>query len=251
MAQRDELTAFRKYMDLYGGSSVLLVDTYDSVAAIELIVGAGFRPAAVRLDSGDLAGLSQVVRARLDAGGLTETKILVSGDLDEHRIAELISSGAPIDGFGVGTALSTVADASSLSGVYKLVEIERDDLMMPLVKLSAGKETLPASKQIWRLSDVGGSIRDVVGLATEDGPIGGEPLLEQVIHDGLPVKRSCSMAVLRERCTKAVRKLPAAVRLRRDPAVYPVASSEELRQLVVRVRTALLGRKRVDGSPFS
>ena len=92
----------------------MLVDTYDSVAAIELIVGAGFRPAAVRLDSGDLAGLSQVVRARLDAGGLTETKILVSGDLDEHRIAELISSGAPIDGFGVGTALSTVADASSI-----------------------------------------------------------------------------------------------------------------------------------------
>ena len=251
MAQRDELTAFRTYMDLYGGRSVLLVDTYDSVAATELIVGAGFRPAAVRVDSGDLAGLSRAVRARLDAGGLTETRILVSGDLDEHRVAELVSSEAPIDGFGVGTALSTVSDASSLSGVYKLVEIERDGLMMPLMKLSSGKMTLPSSKQIWRVSGVEGGIRDVVGLATEDGPVGGEPLLEQVIRGGLSVKRSCSVPELRKRCTTAVRDLPAAVRRRRDPAVYPVASSEELEQLVARVRTTLPGRKRIDGSVSS
>ena len=251
MAHRDELTAFRKYMDLYGGQSVLLVDTYDCVAATELIVSAGLRPAAVRLDSGDLVGLSLAVRARLDAGGLTETRIFVSGDLDEHRVAELVASRAPIDGFGVGTALSSVGDASSLSGVYKLVEIERDGVMMPLMKLSAGKRTLPASKQIWRMSGIAGSVRDVVGLATEDGPAGGEPLLEQVIRDGLPIKRSSLMPVLRERCTVAVRNLPAAVRRRCDPAVYPVASSEELKRLVVLAQAALPRRKRVDGSTFA
>ena len=91
----------------------------------------------------------------------------------------------------------------------------------------------------------------MVGLATEDGPVGGEPLLEQVIRGGLSVKRSCSVPELRKRCATAVRNLPAAVRRRRDPVVYPVASSEELKQMVARVRIALPGRKRIDGRVFS
>ena len=76
----------------------------------------------------------------------------MSGDLDEHRIAQLLADGAPIDAFGVGTALSTSSDAPALGGVYKLVEIERGGAMAPVLKLSAGKRTLPGSKQVWRLS---------------------------------------------------------------------------------------------------
>ena len=242
MAQPNELTAFRRYMDVYGRRSVLLVDTYDSIAAAQLIVSAGLRPAGVRLDSGDLVGLSRAVRATLDAGRLTETKILVSGDLDEHRVAELVSSGAPIDGFGVGTALSTASDAPSLSGVYKLVEIERDGLMMPLMKLSPGKKTLPGAKQVWRVNSATGSSRDVIGLVAEEGPAGGEPLMSQVIRDGVPVQPSRSIAELRDICLAAVRKLPASVQQRRDPAVYPVVLSDELERLVSRVQTALPGR---------
>ena len=151
MAYPDELTAFSRYAAVYGPRSVLLIDTYDSIAAARRIVGAGLRPAAVRLDSGDLVRLSRSVRDILDAGGLADTQILASGDLDEHKFAAVVSSGAPIDGFGVGTALSTSSDAPALSGVYKLVEIDRAGTMTPVMKLSAGKRTYPGAKQLWRV----------------------------------------------------------------------------------------------------
>jgi nicotinate phosphoribosyltransferase len=170
MAHPDELTAFSRYVAVYGPRSVLLIDTYDSIAAARLIVRAGLRPAAVRLDSGDLVHLSRVVRDVLDAGGLADTQILVTGDLDEHKVAALVSAGAPIDGFGVGTALSTSSDAPSLSGVYKLVEIDRAGTLTPVMKLSAGKRTYPGAKQLWRVYGPGGPVRDVVGLAGEAAP---------------------------------------------------------------------------------
>lgn len=167
MAQPDELTAFRRYLDMHGARSVLLVDTYDPLAAARSIVEAGLRPGGVRLDSGELGPLSRAVRAVLDAGGCSETRILASGDLDEHRIAELVESGAPIDGFGVGTALSTSEDAPALSGVYKLVEIERDGAMAPLMKHSPGKRSLPGAKQVWRAGPRDAAAGDVIGLPDE------------------------------------------------------------------------------------
>ena len=105
--------------------SIFLIDTYDTLEAARSIVAAGLRPAAVRLDSGDLAALAREVRRIFDAGGLEATRIVVSGDLDEWSIADLLAQEAPIDGFGVGTALSTSRDAPALGGIYKLVEIDR------------------------------------------------------------------------------------------------------------------------------
>ncbi|MBM62199.1 MAG: nicotinate phosphoribosyltransferase [Acidobacteria bacterium] len=239
MAHPDELTAFRRYMDVYGRRSVLLVDTYDCKAAVRLIGEAGLRPDGVRLDSGDLAGLSRDVRGELDAWGLTETKVLVSGDLDEHRVAELVASGAPIDGFGVGTSLTTVADAPALSGVYKLVEIERDGRMVPLMKLSDGKRTLPGGKQVWRMNDLTQNAQDVVGLAGELGPKGALPLMRQVMRSGISLEPKRSIEDLREFCLKAVGSLPVAVRRHSDPEVYPVVLSDELEQLTWKVRQAL------------
>jgi nicotinate phosphoribosyltransferase len=95
MAFDDEVEAFRTYMDVFGASTTLLIDTYDTVQAARRIVEAGLRPAAVRLDSGDLGALANEVRSVFDAGSLTETRILASGDLDEHRIAALLADGAP------------------------------------------------------------------------------------------------------------------------------------------------------------
>ena len=92
MAHCDELTAFERYIALYGSDSVLLIDTYDSVTAARKIVSAGLRPAAVRIDSGDLARVSGVVRNIFDAGQLANTRILVSGDLDEHRVHRSMDS---------------------------------------------------------------------------------------------------------------------------------------------------------------
>ena len=239
MAQPDELTAFRRYLDLYGGSSVLLVDTYDPLAASRAIVEAGLRPGGVRLDSGDLGPLSRAVRAILDAGGCAGTRILASGDLDEHRIADLVESGAPIDGFGVGTALSTSADAPALSGVYKLVEIERDGAMAPLMKRSPGKQSLPGAKQVWRAGP-GDAAGDVIGLPGEAEA--GRPLLKPVMRGGVRIAAAAPVAELQAECRAAVRALPAAVRARRDPAPYPVAVSPGLKQLVSRMTAAVPSR---------
>ena len=236
MAQSDELTAFRRYLDLHGPRSVLLIDTYDPLAAARTIVEAGLRPDAVRLDSGELGPLSREVRAILDAGGCAGTQILTSGDLDEHRIAELVGSGAPIDGFGVGTAVSTSGDAPSLSGVYKLVEIERDGAMAPLTKHSPGKTNLPGAKQVWRTGPPDAATGDVIGLPGEDAR--GRPLLRPVMRRGERIAAGAPVAELQSACRAAVRALPAAVRARRDPVGYPVAVAPGLQQLSARMTGA-------------
>ncbi len=236
LAQPDEPTAFRRFVDLHGPRSTLLIDTYDPLAAARYIVEAGLRPGAVRLDSGDLGALSRAVRATLDAGGCAATQILASGDLDEHRIAELVGSGAPIDGFGVGTAVSTSWDAPSLSGVYKLVEIERDGAMTPLTKHSPGKTNLPGAKQIWRTGPPDAAAGDVIGRPDEAAV--GRPLLRPVMRRGERIAAGSRMAELQAACRAAVRALPAAARARLDPAAYPVAVSPGLQQLSARVTGA-------------
>jgi len=231
MAESDEVTAFRRFMDVYRERAVLLIDTYDSVAAARSIVAAGLRPAAVRLDSGDLDALSRAVRRILDAGGLTDTRIVASGDLDEHKVSALVVSGAPIDGFGVGTALSTSSDAPALGGVYKLVEVERAGRMMPLMKLSTGKRTYPSAKQVWRVGGSTGAVRDVVGLADESGPSGGEALLTCVMRGGRRQRAVPALDEARTRCMAAVERLPDGVRRLDDAEAYPVVVSRALTRL--------------------
>jgi nicotinate phosphoribosyltransferase len=231
MAHTDELTAFNRYLEVHGARSVLLLDTYDTVAAARLIVDAGLRPAAVRLDSGDLARLARSVRSILDAGALGDTKILVSGDLDEHRVAELVASGAPIDGFGVGTAVTTVVDAPALSGVYKLVAIERGGVMDPVAKYSPGKETLPGEKQIWRQGRDGRAVGDVIGLALEPGPDEAAPLMSRVMRQGIRTDAKSVLGDLRASARRAVDALPVGVRRLTGADTFPVERSVRLRDL--------------------
>jgi len=124
MAHADEADAFRDFLDVFPEHSMLLVDTYDVRAAVERIVALGRKPGGIRLDSGDLLADSLWARDRLDRAGWRDVKIFASGDLDEYRIESLLRAGAPIDAFGVGTALSTSADAPYVGVIYKLVEIE-------------------------------------------------------------------------------------------------------------------------------
>ena len=209
MTHATEREAFERFARLYGDQAVLLIDTYDPIGAVDRIVAAQLTPAAVRIDSGDLLEGSRAVRARLDASGLCATRILASGDLDEHRIADLMAAGAPIDGFGVGTSLSTVADAPALGGVYKLVEIERDGRTEPVVKLSQDKATLPGRKQVWRIVGADGTAsRDVIGCVEEAPPAGGTPLLEPVMRKGQRLQATLPVATLRTRCSQAVDRLP-------------------------------------------
>ena len=210
-AFEDELAAFRAYARAFPDRCILLVDTYDTVegARRAALVGRelaaqGHRLRGVRLDSGDLADLSRRVRAVLDEAGLTETIVFASGGLDEHDVALLLAEGAPIDGFGIGSALGTVADSPFLDMAYKLVEYDG----RPTLKLSATKATLPGAKQVWRLTVSGAFALDVLGTAGEEPPEGGEPLLRPVMEGGRPTWNE-PLEQARERCASERRRLPA------------------------------------------
>jgi nicotinate phosphoribosyltransferase len=147
-AHEDELTAFRAFARLYP-DTVLLVDTYDTLLGIDRVIelarelGDAFRVRAVRLDSGDLAALAVEARRRLDAAGLHRVEVFASGGLDEHRIAELVARGAPIDGFGVGTRMGVSEDAPALDMAYKLTAYAGEGRL----KLSPGKRILPGGSR--------------------------------------------------------------------------------------------------------
>lgn len=179
----DELTAFRRFTRSYP-RTILLVDTYDTMRGIDHVIalsrelGRDFQVTAVRLDSGDLAALAKAARARLDAAGLGQVGIFLSGGLDEAEVARIIESGAPVDGFGVGTAMGVSADAPSLDLAYKLAAYEGRGR----VKLSAGKPVLPGRKQVFRIEEEGRAVRDVIARADETLP--GRPLLAPVMREG-------------------------------------------------------------------
>jgi nicotinate phosphoribosyltransferase len=224
----DELDAFREFSRTFPDTAVYLLDTYDTLAAARHLAASGLRPPVVRLDSGDIVALSRDVRAILDAAGLTETRIFATGDLDEYTIAEIVGAGAPVDGFGVGTQLTTVGDAPSLSTVYKLVEVERSGTHVGVVKLSPGKETWPGPKQVWRIADGGTIVRDVIAGADEPAPPGGSPLLACVMREGRREEPPAELGVLRTRCRDAVRSLPHALHDLRRAAAFPVDVSPAL-----------------------
>ena len=243
MAYRDEGDAFRQFARLFPENVILLVDTYDTLRAIDKIIQLGCRPKGVRLDSGDLAELSRQVRQRLDGAGLRDTKIYVSGDLDEFAITRLLAQKAPVDFFAVGTALVTSKDAPALGGVYKLVEVREEDedearkLPRYTAKFSADKFTYPGIKQVFRFAEANGDYEyDVLAGASENYPAG-VPLLEPVMKDGRRTASLPSLQAIRERVQHTMPHLPATVRELRNPARFPVHVSRYLEQLLEQVRS--------------
>ncbi len=231
LAHEDEIDAFRAYHAIYGDRSVFLLDTYDTLAATDQMIAAGLKPRSVRLDSGDLLALSRGVRERLDRAGWSEVRIFATGDLDEQRIAWLLDQGAPVDGFGVGTALATSSDAPALSAVYKLAEVERDHAWVSVMKRSPGKHTWPGRKQVWRVVRDGVASHDVIGLVAEPPPDGGQPLLARVMRGGRALDPPPPVPVLREQSRRAQDLLPPVVRRLADPTPYEVRFSERLQAL--------------------
>ena len=228
-AHRDESAAFRAFANLYP-NTVLLIDTYDTLAGVKKVIelakrlGDDFKVRAVRLDSGDLLDLSQHVRTALDNAGLNHIEIIASSSLDEYEIDRLISSGAPIDGFGVGTAMGVSADAPYLDIVYKLASYAGEGR----VKLSASKPVLPGRKQVFRMSDGDHDSGDIIGRAAEDLP--GRPLLEQVMRDGTRLgEKTHDLNDTRRYAAEQIARLPDAVRdLRESDPPYSVEISREL-----------------------
>jgi nicotinate phosphoribosyltransferase len=238
MAMSDELSAFQQYAALFGDEAVLLLDTYDPIEATRSIVASGLRPRSVRLDSGDLTVLSQHVRDVLDEGGLADTGIFTSGDLDEWRIHDIVSAGAPVDGFGVGAALSTVSDAPSLGAIYKLVEIDRGGVTTPVMKRSVGKPTLPGRKQVWRVFEDNVASEDVIEHVGKglDVP-SAVPLLRRVMSDGKRDIEPLALNELRSRSKAALAAIPERVRRIHHPEPYRVRFGRALQAAVERFGT--------------
>jgi nicotinate phosphoribosyltransferase len=224
-----EVDAFRAFARIYPGTT-LLVDTYDTIEGVRRVVevvrelGPEYRVNAVRLNSGDVAALALRAREILDAAGLTEVEIFASGGLDEDEIARLVSCGAPIDAFGVGTALAVSKDAPALDIAYKLTSYAGQGR----TKLSAGKRILPGRKQIFRVEEGGRGVRDILARHDETHP--GRPLLRQVMAGG---RRLASgeedLAAARARARTEIALLPERVQENdlADPP-YPVEVSPAL-----------------------
>jgi nicotinate phosphoribosyltransferase len=234
-AFQEEIEAFRAYARAFPDSAVLLLDTYDTVegarhaAAVgKELAERGHRLRGVRLDSGDLVGLSREVRRILDEAGLTETMIFASGNLDEYAVEQIVAAGAPITGLGVGTRMGVSADAPYLELAYKLVSYGG----RATLKLSSDKATLTGAKQVWRTRSATGELAgDWLGLAGQAAPSGSEPLLTEVMADGRRTGPVGRLDDIRARCLANLKELPAATRRLKDADLVSVLHTPALEAL--------------------
>lgn len=228
MSFERELDAFVAYLRAFPDRPTLLIDTYgnangarNAVQAARKAAGFGATLGAVRIDSGDFDSESRVVREILDNAGLGDVRIFVSGDLDEYAIAKLLAAGAPVNAFGIGTRMGVSADAPYLPGVYKLVEDESGGRL----KLSAGKESLPGRKQVYRVRDDSGLMQsDTIALHDEQN-VPGEPLLQHVMQGGQRIAPSPSLESIRSHCAEQLEALPDALRALESSGSYRVEVS--------------------------
>ncbi|MCW3158166.1 nicotinate phosphoribosyltransferase [Micropruina sonneratiae] len=221
-----EREAFEAQLGALGESTTLLVDTYDIDTAVrtgvELTQG---RLGAIRLDSGDLAELAGEVRELLDSLGATNTKIMVTSDLDEWQIAAL--RGAPVDGFGVGTSLVTGSGAPTCGFVYKLVARadtdEPDAALLPVAKKSVNKTSIGGRKFALRRLDARGKAEaEVIGIgAPPEGDTNDRPLLVELVRDGAIVGAE-PLSAAQERHARSRAELPlSALKMSRGEAAIP------------------------------
>src|SRR3989338_8986724 len=202
MSFSTELEAFRAYAEAFPNRPTLLIDTYDTAqgARNAALVGKelaarGRQLGAVRLDSGDLASLSREERKILDGAGLPYVQKFASNDLNEYKIEQLRENGACIDGYGVGTEMITAKPVAAIPGVYKLVA----DSNGPKIKLSAGKQSYPGIKQVYRVAHADGRFsHDVLALEGEEAA--GTPLLEQAVAQGKRTAPRRSLGEIRAYC---------------------------------------------------
>ena len=230
-AHPDETAAFESFARTHPDNVLLLIDTYDTEAGARAVVNLaprlrrnGIRIKGVRLDSGDLEAVARSVRRILDEGGLDDAVIVASGGLDETDLLGLVSRGAPIDAYGIGSKLDTSSDLAFLNCAYKLVEYAG----RPTRKLSPGKVTLPGRKQVHRLSAETGCIEeDRLALADEEVR-DGRPLLVPVMRAGQRLGASPSLASIRRTASHSLATLPEPLRSLQPGATVPVRLSERL-----------------------
>jgi len=233
----DEVSAFEAFAESRPEGLVLLIDTYDTEAAARKVVALapklaarGIKIRGVRLDSGDLAALAKSVRQILDEGGLKDVIIFASGGIDDAELLHFRETGAPIDGYGIGTSLTTSFDVPALDCAYKLQEYAG----VGRRKRSAGKATWPGRKQVWRNYDADGRMSgDVLSVETDTQP--GEQLIHLVMKNGRRIRPSPSLDEVRKHAAKNLAQLPEPLRRLEPDAQYPVEIGAALLQLTEEV----------------
>lgn len=251
----DELTAFRTYAEHYPDSTILLIDTYNTLKiglpnAIKVakeLEEKGHKLIGIRLDSGDLAYLSRQCRNELDKNGLDYVKIAASNQLDEYVIKSLLDQGAPIDLFGVGTKLVTAYDDPALDGVYKLSSVDNN----PTLKISENVEkiTLPGIKKVIRFYNEDGSFNSdgilqnseeaittirhpyIDYKTTDVKDLYAEEMLNKVIDDGKLISPAPSVEESRKYAQSQLSKLNEEHKRYENPHVYKVGISNKLFEL--------------------
>jgi nicotinate phosphoribosyltransferase len=271
MSFPDELTAFRKYAEIFPDSCVLLIDTYDTLksglpnaitVARELKV-LGHTLIGVRIDSGDLAYLSKQVIAAFDAAGFAEVKIVASNELDEYLIESIRSEGGRVDIYGVGTRLATCAGegGGALGGVYKLVRIGDEPKLKVTSDLS--KATLPDRKKVLRAVAPDGSfIQDVITLDGEEiapGSLVYDPanplqhvhippearlveLRSVVMENGVACAPSPTLEASAKLSADQLQRLPAGCHRLVNPHIYKVSISAGLNRLRLKLMAEVQSR---------
>ncbi|MCB2292729.1 nicotinate phosphoribosyltransferase [Clostridium algoriphilum] len=272
----DEYKAFEIYAKTYPSTCTLLVDTYNVIkrgipnaikVAKNVLEPIGERLKGIRLDSGDLAYLSKIVRNMLDEAGLTDCKIVASNSLDEYIITELLSQDAKIDIFGVGERMVTAKSEPVFGGVYKLVAVEEEGEVVPRIKISENEEKIinPGYKMVWRLYDKDShkAIADVITLADdmidESHPyiifdpvfiwkkkkitnFYAKKLQISIFHNGECVYKLPTIEEIRIYCSEQVDSLWGEVKRFSNPQKYFVDLSQELwfvkQELIQRYRNA-------------
>ncbi|MGN6570740.1 MAG: nicotinate phosphoribosyltransferase [Pseudolabrys sp.] len=239
----DEATAFENYARARPDGVILLIDTYNTEAGARKVVALaprlkrdGIAIRGVRIDSGDLIASARMVRGILDAGGLKDVIILVSGGINEDVLQVMMREKAPIDGFGIGVNLDASIDAPSLDCAYKLQEFGG----RPRRKRSEGKATWPGRKQVWRATDADGRMRgDVLSVETDTHE--GERLVVPVMRGGKRLGPPESLADMRARAARELARLPAPLARLAPGHDYPVKVAGALVALAEEADRAIAG----------
>jgi nicotinate phosphoribosyltransferase len=226
----NEYQAFADFAQTFPENVILLIDTYDTIKGAQNAIKLAKQLAenniilkGVRIDSGDLIVTSKQVRAMFDEAGLNKTIIFASGNLDEYGVQKLSQSNAPIDGYGIGTHLTTSNDAPTCDMVYKLQEYAG----VARRKLSPGKATWPGQKQVFRHTENGKWKKDIIALADEK--CDGDALLVPVMKKGLRQGKVETLHQMQQRLFADLKHLPAEFcSLEKNENSFPVQISDGL-----------------------
>ncbi len=224
-----EREAFQSFIETFPELGILLIDTWGVEHGLSSALQVDGRLRAVRIDSGRLKEETRWVRRMLDQAGKEKVRIILSGNLDEYIIDELLREGVPVDSFGVGTEMVNSTDSPKISYIYKLVAVENGEgKLRPTIKISPGKKTWPWGKQVLRRLEDGVMAGDLIIRHDEEG-YPGEPLvrLRWSRKEGWrePPRQ---LEENRHFCISRLNQLPPGLRDLYETRPYPVEISSRL-----------------------